>query len=131
MSITSNFYPYDKDNVFYDLETWESMLGPLLDKNPEGADSLALTLYKIVRVMSEGPAGIERTLNTLKLAMEWIFPYTTIHSLSFKYFRYYAECVLTPGDCPVSFLGGANERGEEGFRKAFEEDDEPEETEGD
>ncbi|HYL98811.1 MAG TPA: hypothetical protein VEZ90_07630 [Blastocatellia bacterium] len=130
MSITSSFYPYDKDNTFYDLETWQAMLGPLLEKNPEAADSLALAFYKVIRVMSEGPAGIVRALNTLKLAMEWIFPYTTTHNLSFKYFLYYVECMLTPRDYPESLLGGAIDRGEEGFRRAFEENDEPEEKEG-
>ncbi|HEY6331224.1 MAG TPA: hypothetical protein VI756_17995, partial [Blastocatellia bacterium] len=104
----------------------QSMIGPLLENNPEGADSLALAFYKTIRVMSKGPGGIERSLNSLKLAMEWIFPYTSTHSLSFKYFLYHMGCVLTPSDWPETLLAGPIERGEEAARRIEEEYDRPE-----
>jgi hypothetical protein len=114
MSIASTFEPFDRENVFYDLETWAAMFETVVKDNPSAADSLALLIYKIIRVLSVGEGGIESetVINTLKLGVEWIYPFSTAHKMSFKLYIYYLECVLTPQDFPEELLRGAIERAE-------------------
>lgn len=114
MSIASTFEPFDRENVFYDLETWASMFESIVKDNPSAADSLALLLYKIIRILSVGEGGIETetVINTLKLGVEWIYPFSAAHKKSFKLYLYYLECVLTPQDFPEDLLQGAIERAE-------------------
>jgi hypothetical protein len=114
MSITSTFEPFDRENVFYDLETWAGMFESLVKDNPSAADSLALLMYKIIRVLSvgEGVIETETVINTLKLGVEWVYPFSTAHKKSFKLYLYYLECVLTPQDFPEELLQGAIERAE-------------------
>jgi hypothetical protein len=112
MSVASTFEPFDRENVFYDLETWEGMFEPVVQDNPSAADSLALLLYKIIRVLSASDGGTETVINTLKLGVEWIYPFSAAHKVSFKLYLYYLECVLTPQDFPEELLKGAIERAE-------------------
>jgi hypothetical protein len=112
MSIASSFEPFDREDVFYDLETWAGMFEPVVKDNPGAADSLALLLYKIIRVLSTGEGGAETVVNTLKLGVEWIYPFSAAHKMSFKLYLYYLECVLTPQDFPEDLLRGAIERAE-------------------
>jgi hypothetical protein len=114
MSIASTFEPFDRENVFYDLETWQSMFETVVKDNPSAADSLALLLYKLIRILTAGEGGIETetVINTLKLGVEWIYPFSTAHKKSFKLYLYYLECVLTPQDFPEDLLQGAIERAE-------------------
>ncbi|MGH9829301.1 MAG: hypothetical protein ACREDR_39280 [Blastocatellia bacterium] len=121
MSVTSRFEPYDRDNVFHDSEEWDHFLDCIVNGNRASADSLGLVLYKLLRVMSEGPEGIERTRNTLKLGMERLFPLTTTHNSSFTLFLYEMECVLTGNDSPRNLIGGAIERAESAAREIYED----------
>jgi hypothetical protein len=124
MSIASNFEPFDREKVFYDLETWAGMFEPVVKDNPSAADSLALLLYKIIRILSVGEGGIETetVINTLKLGVEWIYPFSAAHKMSFKLYLYYLECVLTPQDFPEELLRGAIERAEEKATRLYGED---------
>jgi len=112
MSVASTFEPFDREDVFYDLETWAGMFEPVVKDNPGAADSLALLLYKIIRVLSASDGGTETVINTLKLGVEWIYPFSAAHKVSFKLYLYYLECVLTPQDFPEELLQGAIERAE-------------------
>jgi len=128
MSVTSRFEPYDRANVFHDIEEWDHFLGAIVQGNRDAADSLSLILYKILRVMSEGPAGVERTLNTLKLGMERIFPFTTTHGSSFTLFLYEMECLLTIEDSPINLITAAIERAEATAKEIYEEEDSEEDS---
>lgn len=44
--------------------------------------------------------------------MDWIYPFSAAHKMSFKLYLYYLECVLTPQDFPEDLLRGAIERAE-------------------
>ncbi|HYM00675.1 MAG TPA: hypothetical protein VEZ90_17100 [Blastocatellia bacterium] len=117
MSVTSTFEPYDRNNVFHDSGEWDHFLESIVNGNRESADSLGLVLYKLLRGMSEGPDGFERTRNTLKLGMERLFPLTTTHNLSFTLFLYEMECLLIMDDSPRNLIGAAIDRAESSARE--------------
>ena len=126
MSVTSTFEPYDRNNVFHDPEEWDHFLESVVNGNRDSADSLGLVLYKLLRVMSERPDGVQRTLNTLKLGMERLFSLTSTHNLSFTLFLYEMECLLTPDDWPRNLIGPVLDRAESSTREIFEDaGDEP------
>jgi hypothetical protein len=111
MSIASQFEPFDRDQVFYDRETWEAMFEDSLRASPGAADSLAWLLYRVIRELDQGKKG--RVVNTLKLGVEWIYVFTRAHKLSFQGYLYYLEGLLVPGDMPEELMKGVIERGEE------------------
>ncbi len=48
--------------------------------------------------MSGGKKGRKRVINTVKPGVEWVYPYTDAHKVSFKAFLYYLEgMLLSPG----------------------------------
>jgi len=111
MSTASQFEPFDRDKVFYDRETWEAMFQESLTADPSVADSLAWLLYRIIRELDQRKRG--RVVNTLKLGVEWVYPFTRAHKLSFHGYLYYLEGLLVPGDFPEELMKGVIERGEE------------------
>jgi hypothetical protein len=52
-----------------------------LSADPSVADSLAWLLYRVIRDLNQRRRG--RVINTLKLGVEWIYPFTRAHKLSF------------------------------------------------
>jgi len=118
MSTASQFEPFDKDRVFYDRETWEAMFHESLSADPSVADSLAWLLYRVIRELDQRNRG--RVINTLKLGVEWIYPFTRAHKLSFQSYLYYPEGLLVPGDFPEELMKGVIERGEEQHRQITE-----------
>jgi hypothetical protein len=111
MSVASRFEPFDKDKVFYDRETWECMFQESLRASPCVADSLAWLLYRVIRELDQGKKA--RVINTLKLGVEWIYPFTQAHKLSFQGYLYYLEGLLVPRDLPEELMKGVIERGEQ------------------
>ena len=111
MSIASRFEPFDRDNVFYDRETWEAMLHDELKANSGVADSLALVLYRIIRELDQGKKG--RATNTLKLGVEWLYEYSEARSVSFKAYLYYLEGMLLSPFSVEAILKPAIEEAEE------------------
>jgi hypothetical protein len=115
MSAASQFEPFDRDKVFYDRETWEAMFQDSLSADPSAADSLAWLLYRVIRELNQRKRG--RVINTLKLGVEWIYPFTRAHKLGFQGYLYYLEGLLIPGDFPEELMKGAIERGEQQHRE--------------
>jgi hypothetical protein len=109
MSAASKFYPFDRTNVFYNLQDWQALLGEIVETNPEAADSVAQVLYETISTLQE-PDRNQETIDTLKLGLEWIFPYTGTHKLFFSLFLYQAEGVLKAPDDLETLLTGALEK---------------------
>jgi hypothetical protein len=112
MSIASSFEPFDREKVFYDLETWQSMFEDAVKDNPRLADALAWLLYRVIRELAEGKKGRKRVVNTMKLGIEWLYWFTDAGRLSFRAFLYYLEGVLVPSDMPEEVMKGVIDRGE-------------------
>ena len=109
MNTASKFYPFDRTNVFYNLQDWQSMLGEIVESNPVAADSLGQVLYETISTLQESDRVLE-AINTLKLGLEWIFPYTSTHTLSFTLFLFEAEGVLKEPDTLETLLTAALDR---------------------
>src|SRR5215469_16302539 len=118
MSMAAQFEPFDREKVFYDRETWEAMFQESLRADACVADSLAWVLYRVIRELDQRKKG--RVINTLKLGVEWIYPFTRAHKLSFQGYLYYLEGLLVPGDFPEELMKGVIERGEEEAREIAE-----------
>jgi hypothetical protein len=112
MSIASSFEPYDREKVFYDLETWQSMFEEAVKGNPDLADHLAWLLYRVIRELADRKKGRKRVVNTMKLGIEWLYQFTDAGKLSFDAFLYYLEGVLVPSDMPEEVMKGVIDRGE-------------------
>ena len=89
-----------------------------LSANPCVADSLAWLLYRVIRELDQRNKG--RVINTLKLGVEWVYPFTQAHKLSFQGYLYYLEGLLVPGDFPEELMKSVIERGEEQAREMAE-----------
>jgi len=109
MSTASTFHPFDRTNVLYNLQDWQSMLGEIVESNPAWADRLAQVMYETISTL-QAPDRTQETIDTMKLGLEWIFSYTSTHALSFELFLYEAEGLLKETDCPEALIGGAMER---------------------
>ena len=118
MSMAAQFEPFDREKVFYDRETWEAMFQESLRADACVADSLAWLLYRVIRELDQRKKG--RVINTLKLGVEWIYPFTRAHRMSFQGYLYYLEGLLVPGDFPEELMKGVIERGEEQHREIAE-----------
>jgi len=112
MSAASGFYPLDRTNVFYNLQDWQAMLGEIVESNAQWADSISQVLYKTISTLQE-PDRVQETIDTLKLGLEWIFPYTITHRLSFTLFLLEAEGVLKESESLETLLNAAIERANE------------------
>ena len=112
MSAASKFYPFDRTNVFYNLQDWQAMLGEIVESNAQWADSIAQVLYKTISTLQE-PDRVQETIDTLKLGLEWIFPYTSTHRMLFTLFLLEAEGVLKESESLERMLSAAIERANE------------------
>jgi hypothetical protein len=112
MTLASAFYPFDRENVFCGAEEWDAVLSGVAKENPEAARDLAVLMYETIGVISQGPAGVERALNTLKLGVERLFQHAYTCDLSLRLFLYEIEGLLSRGDLPAELIGGAIERAE-------------------
>src|SRR5215469_13183378 len=104
MAIAPTFEPFNRENVFYDLETWEGMLRDAVKDNPRLAEDLARLLYRVVRELATGEEGRERVVNTMKLGVEWLYAHTEAHKLSFIAFLYNLEGRLALQDAPEEIM---------------------------
>jgi len=88
---------------------WRARLGKIVESNPEWADSIAQVMYKTISTLQQADR-VQETIDTLKLGLEWIFPYTSTHRLSSTLFLLEAEGVLKEPDTLETLLSAAIER---------------------
>lgn len=112
MSVTSKFYPFDRQNVLFTLDQWKAMLEEVVEQDPLTADAIALTLFELIKALMKGPDPGERTINTLKLGIEWLFRRGSSYALSFTLYLYFLEGLLKESDLPEQLIGGAMDRAE-------------------
>ena len=116
MIIATTFHPFDRRKVFYDTATWEVLFEKAVKDDPNTANSLARLLYEIARILGHGKRGREEAVNTLKLGIEWLYPYTDAHKLSFEAFLYDLEGLMVGTDFPEELMRGAIARAVEAAR---------------
>ena len=64
MTLASGFEEFDRNNVIYDVETFEAMFQDGLEYNPHTAESLAFLMFKMAAEITRGPEGLEKAINT-------------------------------------------------------------------
>jgi len=116
MSIASGFEEFDRNNVVYDVETFEVMFQDGLKYNPHTAESLAFLMFKLVTEITSGSEGVEKAINTLKLGVQWVYPYTQAHKMSFRAYLYHLGGLLLVQDYPETVAQRAIDRAEENLK---------------
>jgi len=117
MTIASAFEEFDRNNVVYDVETFEVMFQDGLKYNPHAAESLAFLMFKMVTEITSGAEGLERVINTLKLGVQWVYPYTQAHKMSFRAYLYHLGGLLLVPDYPETVAQRAIDRAEQHLRE--------------
>jgi hypothetical protein len=113
MSTASGFEEFDRNNVVYDVETFEVMFQDGLKYNPHTAESLAFLMFKLVTEITSGAEGLEKAINTLKLGVQWVYPYTQAHKMSFRAYLYHLGGLLLVQDYPERVAQRAIDRAEQ------------------
>jgi len=122
MSIASKFEEFDRNNVVYDVETFEVMFQDGLKYNPHAAESLAFLMFKMVTEITSGTEGLERVINTLKLGVQWVYPYTQAHKMSFRAYLYHLGGMLLVPDYPETVAQRAIDRAEQHLKDAVDDE---------
>jgi len=101
---------FDLENVFCDRDDWDYLFPDTIKNDPAAADSLARLLYETLRSLREGTSGVERTVNTLRLGLACLYPYTTAGRMSFQAFLYDLESLTPTSELPAELLRRTAER---------------------
>lgn len=104
MPLADQFHNYDKANTLWGRETWEALFGDAALSSQALADSVALLLKDILLATSGGRRSIEQLRNTAKEGIEWVWPFTKEHELSFTAFLYSIEGLIVGGHEPCDLL---------------------------
>ncbi|HEY6329182.1 MAG TPA: hypothetical protein VI756_07585 [Blastocatellia bacterium] len=104
MPLADEFHNYDKSNTLWDRETWEALFGEAARADQALADSVALLLKDVLIATVGRRRNIEKLRNTAKEGIEWIWPMTRDHELSFTAFLYSIEGLTVGGHEPVDLL---------------------------
>jgi len=118
LTIKSILEPFDRDDVFCNLATWEMMFADGLMDNPDVADSLAWLLCEIIRESENSKKARPRIVNTLKLGLEFVYPYTHAGRLSYEAYLYCVSGLLAPGDVLQDILKSVISRAESAPQQA-------------
>ncbi|HKV39084.1 MAG TPA: hypothetical protein VJX67_07720 [Blastocatellia bacterium] len=103
MPLAEEFQNYDKADTLWDRETWEALFGEAARASQSTAGSVALLLKDILFATAGGRKNIEKLRNTAKDGIEWVWPFTQEHELSFKAFLYSIEGIII-GREPIDML---------------------------
>ncbi|HYM00054.1 MAG TPA: hypothetical protein VEZ90_13965 [Blastocatellia bacterium] len=104
MPLASEFQDYDRTNTLWGRETWDALFGDAARSSQEIADSVALLLKDVLLATAGGRKNIEKLRNTAKDGIEWVWPYTKEHELSFIAFLYSIEGLTVGGYEPIDLL---------------------------
>ncbi|MGH9826493.1 MAG: hypothetical protein ACREDR_24965 [Blastocatellia bacterium] len=109
MPLAAEFQGYDKTNTLWGRETWDALFGDAARSSRYIADSVALLLKDVLLSTIGGRKNIEKLRNTAQDGLEWVWPDTQEHELSFKAFLYSIEGIMIGGDEPIDLLKRAIE----------------------
>ncbi len=73
----------NEPEIFFDEESWDSLLEPTVGKDPNSAESLAHLLFYLKESISQGPEGCLQAIATLECGLSRTYLYTKSHKLAF------------------------------------------------
>ncbi|MGH9822211.1 MAG: hypothetical protein ACREDR_02970 [Blastocatellia bacterium] len=90
----SEFEPFDKNNVLFSEDTWETLFGETLKARPAASHALGLLLYDLLNAISDGDKSTEKVINTLKSGIEWLYRHSPVSGAAFVAFLHYLDGTL-------------------------------------
>jgi hypothetical protein len=108
----SNDEKYDEENPLIDRETLAAKIEHILGGEPDAPDALASLFVELRHGLEGGLHGINRTHDTLALAVEVAYLHSRAHSSALSLYRLSQEGLLKIEDEPLALLDDAIARAE-------------------
>jgi hypothetical protein len=108
----SNDEKYDEENPLIDRETLAAKIEHILGGEPDAPDALASLFVELRHGLEGGLRGINRTHDTLALAVEVAYLHSRAHSSALSLYRLSQEGLLKIEDEPLALLDDAIARAE-------------------
>jgi hypothetical protein len=108
----SDSKPCDEENPLIDRETLAAKIEHILGGEPDAPDALASLFVELRQGLEGGLRGINRTHDTLALAVEVTYLHSRTHSSALSLYRLSQEGLLKIEDEPLALLDDAIARTE-------------------
>lgn len=99
--------PYDEENLLIDRETLAAKIEHILGGDRDAPDALASLFVELRQGLEGGLHGINRTHDTLALAVEVAYLHSRTHSSALTLYRLLQEGQLKVEDEPLTLLDDA------------------------
>lgn len=96
----------NEPELFFDVESWDSLLEPTVGKDPNSAESLAHLLFYLKESISQGPEGCLQAIATLECGLSRTYLYTESHKLAFELYTLSLSGDLKPRHEPEHLIKG-------------------------
>jgi hypothetical protein len=107
---TSDSHPHDGENLLLTREDLAADIASVLRGDEYSAEALAQLLITLRDAVAGGLEGIERTRETLAVAVELTFAHSRAHAAALRLYLLSQEGRLKVEDDPVRLIGAAIER---------------------
>lgn len=100
----------DEENLLFARGELACDIDSILKGDAHSPEALAHLFIQFAQAIAGGLEGINRTLNTLRAAVDLIYPHSRAHSAALKLYRLSLEGQLKVEDEPVRLINAAIER---------------------
>ena len=99
--------PCAEENLLFAREELASDIDLILKGDAHSPEALAHLLILLRRAINDGLVGINRASNTLRAAVELIYPHSDAHAAALELYRLSVEGQLKVEDEPVRLINAA------------------------
>ena len=117
MNRTDECRPED-ENLLFAREELAFDIESILKGDAHSPEALAHLFIQLGRAIGGGLEGINRASNTLRAAVDLIYPHSCAHAAGLRLYRLHVEGQLKVEDEPVRLIDAVVERYEAGAREA-------------
>jgi len=96
----------NESELFFDEESWDSLLEPIIGKDSSSAESLAHLLFSLKESISQGPEGCLQAIATLECGLSRAYLYTQTHKLAYALYTLSLTGDLKPYHEPEHLIKG-------------------------
>lgn len=100
----------DEENLLFSREELAEDVDAILKGDEHSPEALARLFVLLGQAIDGGIEGAVRTRDTLRAAVEVIYPYSSAYSAALKLYRLSVEGELKVADEPVKLMNAAIER---------------------
>ena len=100
----------DGENLLFSREELAEDIDSILSGNEHSPEALARMFVLLGRAIDGGLDGVVRARNTLRAAVDMIYPHSGAYAAGVKLYRLAVEGELRVEDEPVRLIGAAIER---------------------